>query len=287
MNLDVDESAMTATEGKARNARTCVGCAEKAADRSALVRLVLGPGGVVAVDAAGGGFGRGAHVHATPECLAAAARGGLARAAKAKVTLLPDDGGEPVAMTVDALAAAVERAALARVGGLLSSAARAKALALGADAVTGACQRGDARLVVVATDAAAAADLTEVRRAVAEGRAIAWGSKAELGAVCGKAGRDGVGVVAVTSIGLAHAVRETMVVVDAARGAGAARGRPARAGKPRASNDRRPTEDTNGREPSARPDAERGGDAPGSTEAEGRGSTRTKSVVAGRTERGA
>ena len=59
--------------------RTCVGCGERVeiprseSPSSVLVRLVLGPGGEVAVDAAGGGFGRGAHVHPRPGCVEKAA----------------------------------------------------------------------------------------------------------------------------------------------------------------------------------------------------------------------
>ena len=48
----------------------------------------------------------------------------------------------------------------------------------------GAFERGEASLVVVARDAAAGAELSVVRKAIAEGRAVAWGSKRELGALC-------------------------------------------------------------------------------------------------------
>ena len=76
-----------------------------------------------------------------------------------------------------------KRAMDRRIEGLLAAAVRSRRLARGADAVTGACRRGEAALVVVACDAAAAAELTEVRRAVAEGRAVAWGTKQRLGAI--------------------------------------------------------------------------------------------------------
>ena len=81
------------------------------------------------------------------------------------------------------LARAIQRAMDRRIEGLLAAAVRSRRAVCGADAVTGACKRGEAALVVVACDAAAAADLTEVRRAVAEGRAVAWGSKQRLGAI--------------------------------------------------------------------------------------------------------
>jgi predicted RNA-binding protein YlxR (DUF448 family) len=61
--------------------RTCVGCGERCAPGE-LIRLVLAPSGEIAVDAAGGGFGRGAHVHARGACLRQAATRGLLRATK-------------------------------------------------------------------------------------------------------------------------------------------------------------------------------------------------------------
>src|SRR5579863_4130023 len=57
--------------------RTCVGCGLHD-DAAAMVRLVVAED-EVAFDLAGGSFGRGAHVHARPDCLAKAPRG-LSRA---------------------------------------------------------------------------------------------------------------------------------------------------------------------------------------------------------------
>jgi hypothetical protein len=92
---------------------------------------------------------------------------------------------------------------------------RGKHLAVGADAVTGACQRGEAKLLVVARDAAAAAELGEVRRAVADGRAVAWGTKASLAAACRGGRTEGVGVVAILSPTIASALKEAVQVLDA------------------------------------------------------------------------
>lgn len=218
--------------------RTCVGCGERVtlqrADAAAmtLVRLVLGPGGEVAVDAGAGGFGRGVHVHPRPDCVERAAQRGLARAAKSKVTLVWSDEpfvslsatsatDEPglsrtnargeseshlskdglVPLEPASLATAMVRAIDRRAHGLLLAAARAHKVALGADAVKGAVGRGDAQLVVVATDAAAAADLPAVRRFVTDGRAVAWGTKQVLAASCSSAASskrvEGIGVVAI------------------------------------------------------------------------------------------
>jgi predicted RNA-binding protein YlxR (DUF448 family)/ribosomal protein L7Ae-like RNA K-turn-binding protein len=220
--------------------RTCVGCGEQVARDATgdLVRLVLGqvvdggaetppnpPGAAghaqerspqfeIAVDARGGGFGRGAHVHARRACLERAVKGGLARSAKARVERIagPDDATASP-LRVESLALAIQAAMDRRIEGLLAAAVRSRQLARGADAVTGACHREEAALVLVARDAAAAADLTEVRRAVAEGRGVAWGTKEELARLVAPGGGAqaagaGVGVVAVLSARIAGALRE-------------------------------------------------------------------------------
>jgi predicted RNA-binding protein YlxR (DUF448 family)/ribosomal protein L7Ae-like RNA K-turn-binding protein len=215
--------------------RTCVGCGEHVAREAPgdLVRLVLGPEGEIAVDAHGhrdgggphapGGFGRGAYVHARRPCLDRAVKGGLARSAKGKVERIAGPGGPderpPSPLRVETLARAIQAAMDRRIEGLLAAAVRSRQLARGADAVTSACHRGEAELVLVARDAAAAADLTEVRNAVAEGRGVAWGSKAELARLVHPAGRPraphdapqaeaGVAVIAVISARIAGALRE-------------------------------------------------------------------------------
>jgi predicted RNA-binding protein YlxR (DUF448 family) len=150
--------------------RTCVGCGKQAAPR-ALVRLVLGVDGHVVVDAAGGGFGRGAHVHASPDCLARACRSGLSRAFATKVVA---DEAE--------LRTAIREAYERRAVGMLLGARRAGYLALGADAAEDALTAG-APLVVVAGDAGAV--VRRFERAVAEGRGASFGTKAGLGELFG------------------------------------------------------------------------------------------------------
>ncbi len=68
--------------------RTCVGCREVEGKR-ALIRVVRTPEGRVEVDPTGKRNGRGAYVHAQPECWAEALRGKLEQALKA--TLSGDD----------------------------------------------------------------------------------------------------------------------------------------------------------------------------------------------------
>jgi predicted RNA-binding protein YlxR (DUF448 family)/ribosomal protein L30E len=185
--------------------RACAGCGKRAPAEE-LVRVVLDPAvGEVAVDLAGSGFGRGAHFHGAPDCLAKALKGGLSRVFKQKVV------GD-----ASAIAADIVNAADRRIEGLLLGARRAGQLALGSDAVVEACREGWASLVIVARDAAAASKLSEVQKAVAEGKAIAWSEKRHLGLITGRSvsaegggAPDPVAVVAVLHPGVAAAVART------------------------------------------------------------------------------
>ncbi len=196
--------------------RMCVGCGERGAPED-FIRIVLGPKTSdetreIAVDAGTGSFGRGAHLHPRPACVLAAAQRGLQRSFKGTLTL---DGER---LTAAALAACIGAVFDRRIDGLLGAARRSKRMALGADSVVSASRAGDAHVVVVATDAASAAELTEVRRAVSEGRAVAWGTKERLATATGGSSRAmGLGVVAVTDNRIARAVREAVLVVDAMR----------------------------------------------------------------------
>jgi predicted RNA-binding protein YlxR (DUF448 family) len=157
------------------------------------VRLVLGPEGEVVCDLGGGAFGRGAWVHPRPECLAAAVPRGLERALRGKVVT-----------TALALVAQLRLSAQRRLLALLSSARRSRNAAVGATSVKEAAQSGAALLYVVAVDARAAADAPYIERAVADGKAIAFGTKLELGKTLG--GLEEVGVVAILDDGLARAI---------------------------------------------------------------------------------
>ena len=200
---------MTQHETK-KHERTCVGCGKTAAP-AALVRLVLasrGHGGSVVVDAAGGAFGRGAHVHASPDCIQRAARGGLSRAFRTDVKT-----------DAAALGAAIREAYERRAVGLLLGARRAGHLALGADAAQEALAAG-APLVVVATDAGAIVKRFE--RAVAEGRGASFGTKAGLGELFGT---GETAVFAVRHQGVATSLRDALLVAACGSGDGAGEGR--------------------------------------------------------------
>jgi predicted RNA-binding protein YlxR (DUF448 family) len=204
--------------------RSCVGCGERVdvAGNHTLVRLIVSPEGEVAVDARGGGFGRGAHVHPRPDCLQKAVERGLARSAKVKTNTLVTDAGELLPLTREALAEAIRRSTDRRIEGLLLSAKRSRKLAIGADAVRAAWSRGDADLIVVARDAEVS-DMNEVRQAVVEGCGVAWGDKLRLaefvhGASRTGANRVGVGIVAVSSRNLAAALLEAIHIADGVTG---------------------------------------------------------------------
>ncbi len=175
--------------------RTCAGCGQRCS-AAELVRLVLDPtvGDVpsVVVDVAGSAFGHGAHVHPSPDCVAKAVKGGLSRAFKTKVVAKAEDIAEQIVAGVDR-----------RIEGLLMGARRARHLVIGADATVEALREGEVALVIVATDAAAAAQLGEVRDAVAAGKAIAWNVKARLGALLA---RDEVAVCGVVHDKVADAI---------------------------------------------------------------------------------
>lgn len=187
-----DESAKPASK---RTERTCAGCGKHAA-ADELVRVVHDPSsGEIAVDLAGSGFGRGAHVHASSDCLAKALKSGFARVFKAQVTATAAGVGEEIVKAADR-----------RIEGLLTGARRAGQLAIGSDVVVEALRLGRAELVVVARDAAAATRLSEVERAIASGKAIALGDKGRLGSLMA---RDEVAVIAILHSGVAAAALQT------------------------------------------------------------------------------
>ncbi len=174
--------------------RTCVGC-RAAGSPAELVRLVVGPAGEVVADLAGGAFGRGAWVHATPECLQKAPAG-LSRSLRTSVRVSP-------AQLVDCLSAAAVR----RVQGLLVAARRSRRLEAGATVVEEAVREGRAEMVLVAKDARASSEFSWLEPLVASGRAFAFGSKATFGMWLG---RPETALVAVTDPGIAREAKQAI-----------------------------------------------------------------------------
>ena len=205
---------------RAFRSRTCVGCGQRVVVGSGsadLVRLLLAPGGEVAVDTGRRGIGRGAHVHPRRVCLEKASARGLARAAKGRIDRVVTENGRE-ALCPDVLAGAVRSAIDLRIRGLLAVASRSRQVALGTDAVAEATRQGEAHAVVVACDAAATIERVEVSRAVAEGRAVAWGTKVLLASLCpgGTEAQSGeLSVVSISSKSIAAAVRDAARAADA------------------------------------------------------------------------
>jgi predicted RNA-binding protein YlxR (DUF448 family) len=169
-----------------------------------LVRLVV-EGDEVAFDLAGGAFGRGAHLHARPVCLEKAPRG-LSRAFKR--TMKQD---------ARALGRLLVEACNRRMAGLLLAAHRSRTLTVGADAVLEVlADAGGANvanvLVVLALDAGSLTSRKEVQGCVAAGRAVAWGSKSELGTLLGA---SSVAICAVRHPGIADELKRMRVAADA------------------------------------------------------------------------
>src|SRR6185312_13484247 len=185
--------------GGARKAstRTCVGCGQRD-DAPELLRLVVA-GDEVAFDLAGGSFGRGAHLHARPGCIARAPKG-LGRAFKG--------AGDRVdaAELGQRLVAACDR----RMAGLLLSAHRLRQVAVGADASVEAMRRG-APVAIVACDAGKVASSREVQDLVAEGRVFAWKTTMELGALLGE---GAVAICAVSHTGIAAELKKMRSAAD-------------------------------------------------------------------------
>ena len=192
---------------KAGPTRTCAGCGQHD-DPAELVRVVLGPrvgeeAALLAVDMAGGSVGRGAHVHARPECLTKAAKGGFSRSFKCRIDAKASD-----------LAFQISEGCDRRIAGLLLGARRAQLVAVGADASSDALAKG-ASCLVVAGDAGSVVERGPMAFAVAEGRAVAWKDKARLGALFG---RDEVAVCAITHESVADQLLRARRMADAVSG---------------------------------------------------------------------
>jgi predicted RNA-binding protein YlxR (DUF448 family) len=187
--------------------RTCAGCRTRIwlgkaagadsgrADREGSFRVVLGlsEGGRhdVVVDIAGRSFGRGAHVHAQPACLAKACAGGFSRAFRRQVVIDAARLGRDVSAAADR-----------RIEGLLLGARRAGLLEFGENAKG--AEAANTPLFVVARDAGSSVLRGPLRQAVAEGRILGWRTQEALGALFS---RQLVAIVAVRHAGVAREIR--------------------------------------------------------------------------------
>jgi uncharacterized protein len=164
---------------KRTRTRTCVGCGkrEAATRASGLVRIVAREAGLE-VDLSGRAAGRGAYVHARPMCLAQASRG----LSKGLGIALGSTERGPIAAE---LASRLTDACHRRIAALLLTARRIRAVRPSRPAVSGTDDARLESLTIVAVDAGSAASSPDVQRAVAGGRAFAWGTQADLGVLLG------------------------------------------------------------------------------------------------------
>ncbi len=193
---------MGRTERDRPSRRMCAGCGSRT-ERDELVRLVVGPSApFVAVDLGRRLGGRGVSVHPKKACIRSAAlRGGLARALRGVAQVEPETVERMVAQQF-------ERRAL----GLLSSAQRARSLAVGADAVRSALKANRGDLLIRAKDSRGRGDEL-ARAATALGCAtVTWGTKASVGDAFG---RSELGVILVTDRGIARAVLDCLSHIEA------------------------------------------------------------------------
>jgi len=185
--------------------RTCVGC-QTAEAAAGLVRLMLAPDGEVVVDPKGGASGRGAWLHARPECVERGVPRGLSRALKTSVNATPEEVAEKLRAT-----------GVRRLAGLLAAAHGAKLLAAGASAVEEAFRESRVRLLLVAEDARAAASSHAVGALFEKGLALVVLDKVGLGRLVG---REEAGVVALLDGGFAASVREAVALASFVRSRG-------------------------------------------------------------------
>ncbi|HEY4013530.1 MAG TPA: DUF448 domain-containing protein [Polyangiaceae bacterium] len=197
MNASTQPRPERSLEDRA-STRTCVGCGVRD-DKASMMRFVVEGGEIVFHPTFQAG--RGAHLHPRPECVRGAPKG-LGRAFKGEARVGATEIGER-------LAESCER----RMVGLLLAARRRGDLAIGAEA-GGRALRAGAPLVVVAVDAGSVRKTTEVEGAIASGRAIAWKTKSELGALLGE---EAIAICVVSHRGIATELQSMRAAIDAGR----------------------------------------------------------------------
>jgi hypothetical protein len=187
------------------------------AARSCLLRLALAPDGSPFIDVAGRAPGRGVYVEAA-ELREALSPKGLAKVFRGRARAIA--AGEVEGMVEEAVGR-IE----ARIEHLVGLARRAGGLAVGSEATLASLGRGDAALVVIATDASA-------RTSERIGRALGATPRVEVSTVLslGRAiGREALAVAAIEHPRLAEAIqreaeRRAGLTAGAAAGSAGSRG---------------------------------------------------------------
>lgn len=203
-------------EGRRVPERVCVGCGASGV-QSELLRCVLSEAEGLMIDVRGVA-GRGAWLHARPQCIERAARGGFARSFR-----------QAVSVSAEQVYALIRIAAERRLAGLVQAARSGRHLLFGRDMVRSALQlpresgrggpdaahehtvaRSSVQLVILAEDAGSLGREDFVQRLAAEGKLQIWGSKEQHGQALG---RGEVAILALTEIGLAAQVARTLALL--------------------------------------------------------------------------
>lgn len=150
----------------------------------------------------GGLGGRGAWLHARPQCIGVACAKGFSRAFK-----------EPLKLAVQVFYDRLREVAERQLEGLVLAAWRSRRLVYGGDAVKESLPL--APLGVLATDARSVAKEVYVQDAAQSGKMLIWSTKAELGKWLG---RSEVGVMAVMDVAIATAMRRAIALSSLADG---------------------------------------------------------------------
>lgn len=182
--------------------RTCIGC-RTARSRDKLVRLVLGPDGMVVVDLDRRLPGRGANVCPDIKCMEEAVnKDAFSRAFRRPVSRIE----------ADELAVVLKERLEEKLSGLLGMGQRARQLISGGTALELGLKRGQVQLLLLATDIAPEQRARWLGLFESSGRP--WASrftKEELGAFMGKELRSAVGI---TSPKLAQAVERLISLIQ-------------------------------------------------------------------------
>ena len=182
--------------------RMCAGCGSRT-ERDELVRLVVGNSEpFVAVDLGRRLGGRGVSVHPRRACIRSAVlRGELARALRGVAQVEPESIERMLVWQLEQ-----------RALGLLSSALRARRLALGTDAVRATLQAKKGDLLIRAKDSRGRGDELAHAATALGCAAVTWGTKASLGDAFS---RSEIGVLLVMDRGIARAILDCLSRVEA------------------------------------------------------------------------
>lgn len=172
--------------------RTCIGCRQPQ-PQDELIRFVLDPAKRLVIDYRRRLPGRGAYTCIDRECITVAIRrGAFARAFKAQLELPDVDG------LLQELAGLLQQ----RILNLIGMARKSRSLVSGSNTVLQELGRPDARLLIVATDAAAGTADKIVQKA--QGHSVPWARMFDKGILGRAVGRDERSHIVITDVAFAR-----------------------------------------------------------------------------------